>query len=55
MRKIYFNFATICGYLLALEAFVYSFEIDYEYHYEYKADSVVLGKFPVLTVVKVTY
>lgn len=54
MRKISFYVATVCGYLLAWGTFAYSFEIDYEYHYEYKADSVVLGQFPVLTIVKVT-
>lgn len=53
MRKMSFHFVTVCGYLLALGFFAYSFETDYEYHYEYKANSVVLGKFPVVTIAKV--
>lgn len=49
---------TLCGFCLLFlrrETCAYNFEIGYEYHYEYKADSVVLADFQVLTIVKVTY
>lgn len=52
-EKISFHFVTVCGYLIAWGTVAYSFDIDYEYHYEYKANSVVLGKFPVVTIAKV--
>lgn len=49
---------TLCGFWLLFlrrETCAYNFEIGYEYHYEYKADSVVLADFQVLTIVKVKY
>lgn len=48
---------TLCGFCLLFlrrETCAYNFEIGYEYHYEYKADSVVLADFQVLTIVKET-
>lgn len=53
MRKIFFNFVIVCGYLIVWGIFVYSFDIDYEYYYEYKVNLVVLGKFLVVIIVKV--
>lgn len=53
MRKIFFYFVIVCGYLFILGFFVYSFDIDYEYYYEYKVNLVVLGKFLVVIIVKV--
>lgn len=50
-------FVTFCGFLLVFlrgETSAYNFEIGYEYHYEYKADTVVLADFQLSTIVKVT-
>lgn len=54
---IFVQLVTLCGFWLVFlrgETCAYNFEIGYEYHYEYKADSVVLADFQVLTIVKVT-
>lgn len=53
MRKIFFYFVIVCGYLIVWGIFVYSFDIDYEYYYEYNVNLVVLGKFLVVIIVKV--